>query len=85
MDSKQRIEALVGSAIWDSYNSALKQVYKDIYKERTVVWMTTQRSDVCIVCQDLHGTEFNIDETEDLLPQHPQCRCTWVSLKELKS
>jgi hypothetical protein len=83
MDADRRIEALVSSAIFDSYNSALKKVYEDVYKERTLVWMTTQRDTVCGVCRDMHGTEFGINQIDEILPAHVNCSCQWVSISEL--
>ncbi len=84
MDIPNRLDALTSSAIFDSYNSSLRKVYEDIFKEQTLVWWTTRRENVCSVCKDMHGVTFNIEDTYGLLPQHPSCLCSWVSLKELE-
>ena len=83
MKTEGRIEALVSSAIMDSYNAALRRVYKDIYDERSVLWWTTSDEFVCQVCEPMHGTEFDIKDTDGLLPCHPQCRCTFVLKSEV--
>jgi len=84
MDAEDRTFALVSSAISDTYNVALKQAYEETLKARLVVWYTTMDERVCPVCGEMHGVEFDIRETEDLLPQHPQCRCIWVPVSEVE-
>lgn len=60
MKIEDRIGALVSCAIFDSYNSTLKKVYKDVRKERTMVWFTSQKRSVCEECKTNHGVEFDI-------------------------
>ena len=33
---------------------------------------------VCVVCEELEGEIFSIKEARGLIPQHPNCRCTWL-------
>lgn len=82
MDAEDRTLSLVSAAIMDSYNVALTKAYEDTLRARTVVWFTTMDERVCPVCGEMHGVEFDIRETEGLLPQHPQCRCVWAPILE---
>jgi len=84
MNIEDRTFSLISSAIMDAYNVALKRAYEETLKARLVVWYTTMDERVCPVCGEMHGVEFDIRETEDLLPQHPQCRCIWVPISEVE-
>jgi len=84
MNAEDRTFALVSSVISDTYNVALKRAYEETLKARLVVWYTTMDERVCPVCGEMHGVEFDIRETEGLLPQHPQCRCLWVPISEVE-
>ena len=83
MKIEDRLGALAASAIMDSYNSALRRVYQDIYNEQTLVWKTTGKSNVCEDCVVMDKTEFGVNETIGILPFHPGCFCTWISRSEL--
>ncbi len=84
MNTEDRLGALASSAIFDSYNSTLRRVYQDIYEERTLVWKTTGKDQVCEVCLGMDLVEFDIEDTYGLLPQHPQCCCSWLTKSEMK-
>jgi SPP1 gp7 family putative phage head morphogenesis protein len=84
MNTEDRIGALASCAIFDSYNSSLRKVYEEVYREKTLVWYTTKDESVCEVCSGMHGVCFDIKNTYGLLPEHPQCRCQWISLREFE-
>ena len=69
----------------DSYNSALRKVYEETFKERAVVWVTARDEKVCFICGTMDGVKFDIRDAEGLLPAHPYCRCQWVSLTEYEA
>ena len=83
MNTSDRIGALVSSAIFDSYNSAIKKVYKDVYGEQVLVWWTSQKEKMCPDCGAMHGIRFSIEETDDKIPLHPYCECQWTTESEL--
>jgi SPP1 gp7 family putative phage head morphogenesis protein len=35
---------------------------------------------VCPICAGLEGTVYTIEEARGIIPVHPDCRCSWVSL-----
>ena len=82
LDIEDRLGALASSAIFDSYNTTLRQVYKDVYEERTLVLYSTMDEQICEICKGLQGTKFDIEDANDLLPIHPYCRCSFITLKE---
>lgn len=49
-------------------------------KELNVIveWLTAGDERVCQVCADLEGETFTIDEARGRIPEHPNCRCTWI-------
>lgn len=78
MNIEDRLGALAASAIFDSYNSALRKIFEEMYEQRTVRLYATMDELVCEICHDLNGTKFDISETNDVLPIHPYCRCFFV-------
>jgi SPP1 gp7 family putative phage head morphogenesis protein len=43
-----------------------------------VEFLATDDDLVCPDCDSLSGVVFSIDEARGLIPQHPNCRCTWI-------
>lgn len=43
-----------------------------------VEWQTAGDNDVCPVCAKLEGKTFTIEAARGKIPQHPNCRCSWV-------
>ncbi len=84
MKVEERLDALTSMAVFDSYNVALRRAYEDYKKARTLIWFTSGRDNVCEDCNVMHGTRFDIDQAEGVLPLHPQCACTWILEKELE-
>jgi len=77
MKTEDRIGALVSSAVFDSYNSALRKIFSEVYNEKTLIWKTADYN-VCDVCKKMDEIELNIEDTIGLLPVHPYCMCTWI-------
>ncbi len=38
-------------------------------------WLTAGDARVCKQCAPMNGKRFNMDEAENIIPAHPQCRC----------
>lgn len=47
-----------------------------------VRYWTAADEAVCPVCEDDHGRELSLAEAEDLIPQHPNCRCFYIPVLE---
>lgn len=43
-----------------------------------VEWLTTGDERVCKACQPLEGIVLKIEEAQNMLPRHPNCRCSWI-------
>lgn len=43
-----------------------------------VEWSTAGDDRVCPICAALEGKVYTIDDARGLIPQHPNCRCTWI-------
>lgn len=47
-------------------------------------WLTAGDLRVCPICGDKEGKLFTIEEARGLIPQHPNCRCSWVPYIPIK-
>lgn len=57
----------------DSYErSGAEQVVKD------VEFSDSDDQRVCEECEDLDGTTYTTEESRDIIPVHPRCRCSWL-------
>ena len=43
-----------------------------------VEFCTAGDDDVCPDCEEMEGYSYDLKEAEDMIPVHPNCRCTWV-------
>jgi SPP1 gp7 family putative phage head morphogenesis protein len=41
-------------------------------------WSTAGDDNVCPQCEALEGQTFTVEEARGMIPQHPNCRCTWI-------
>jgi len=41
-------------------------------------WSTAGDDRVCPVCAELEGKVFTVEEARGKIPQHPNCRCSWL-------
>lgn len=44
----------------------------------SVEWSTANDTSVCELCRPLEGVVLDIDEAEEMLPRHPNCRCALI-------
>ena len=80
-----RMEMLVWSAVMDSWNSGLRRAFEEEKRFRTVVFVSQRDEKTCFPCLELDGVEFDIGDTEELLPIHCWCRCQWVPKAEYEA
>lgn len=76
--AERRAEILARTEIIRAHHSAMMQEYRQyelhglhIKAEHT----TAGDRRVCNICQDLEGKEYTLDQAENMIPVHPQCRC----------
>ena len=60
-------------------NMGLLDTYKD-NKVGQVRFLAALSDRTCPECMSLNGAVYNIKEAYGLIPVHPNCRCTWVSI-----
>lgn len=41
-------------------------------------WSTAGDDRVCPICAALEGKVYTVEEARGMIPQHPNCRCTWI-------
>jgi len=60
---------------------ALYGAYKKLNKSR-VIWVTVLDDVTCSDCASLDGSKMDLKRARSLLPLHPNCRCTIISVDE---
>ena len=83
--AKRRAEMLARTEIIRAHHLATIQEYRNWGLEGVRVqaeWSTAGDDRVCERCQPLEGKLFTLDEIEDKIPLHPQCRC--IALPHIK-
>ena len=45
-----------------------------------VQWLVSPDERLCPICGAMEGETFTLQEASNLIPIHPQCRCTWVPI-----
>lgn len=78
IDARRRAEILARTEVIRAHHMGMIQQYRewevvDLYVKAE--WTTAGDSRVCPECKKLEGVIFTLDEVEDLIPLHPQCRC----------
>ena len=46
---------------------------------KSVTYMAAEDERTCEDCSDMDGEEFDISDSEGIIPLHVNCRCTWLS------
>lgn len=52
------------------------------FGDATVQILTAGDDNVCPICEDLEGAEFELRDAWGVLPIHPNCRCVWIPADE---
>lgn len=74
----RRAEMLARTEIIRSHHQAMMQEYRNWSAEGVFVkaeWMTAGDHRVCGDCSELEGRIYTLDEVENMIPLHPNCRC----------
>jgi SPP1 gp7 family putative phage head morphogenesis protein len=78
ISTKRRALMLAHTEMMRAYHKATIQDYRNWKKEGVTVqaeWSTVGDNRVCDICKALEGKLFSLDEIEDMIPLHPECRC----------
>lgn len=75
---KRRAQIIARTEIIRAHHRAMIQEYRNwglagVYVQAE--FRTAGDERVCSECQSYHGELFSLDEAEDMIPVHPQCRC----------
>lgn len=60
------------------YNEAAFDRYSQLGVEH-VIWVTADDERTCPECEPLNGERMTADQAHDMLPKHPNCRCTVIA------
>jgi len=86
MSGKRRAEILARTEIIRSHHHATIDEYRTWAVEGVYVlaeWSTAGDARVCVKCASLQGTVWSLDEIEDMIPLHMQCRCVSIPFVDL--
>lgn len=72
--------SLLATVINHTASETRNEVYKENKIEK-VTWVATLDNDVCPYCEDLDGTEWDVEDAE-VPPEHYNCRCVLVPVNE---
>jgi SPP1 gp7 family putative phage head morphogenesis protein len=81
--AKRRAEIMARTEMTRAHHVANVQEYKNWAAEGFEVkaeLITAGDSRVCPICSGLEGKIYKLEEIENLIPVHPQCRCVVVPL-----
>lgn len=81
MSGRRRAEILARTEIIRVHHKATVDEYRTWAVEGVYVlaeWATAGDNRVCEKCAPLQGTIWTLDEIEDMIPYHPQCRCVSI-------
>jgi len=76
--ARRRAEILARTEVIRAHHSANIGEYKAagiLGIKVQVEYLTAGDSRVCPICRPLNGRIYSIEEAENLIPRHPQCRC----------
>lgn len=76
---KGRAEMIARTELAWAYSKGVSATYHELGKNR-VRWLAVMDARTCRYCSELHDTELSLMEAESMLPRHPRCRCTIVSV-----
>lgn len=78
---KTRSRILARTEVIRAHHKGKIQMYRDAGIAGIKVlaeWLTAGDDRVCPICAPQEGTVYPIDVAENLIPAHPQCRCTTI-------
>lgn len=80
--SARRAETIARTEMMRAYHKATMQEYRNagVAGVEIQAEFVTAGYNVCPICAALEGKVYTLDEAEDLIPVHPNCRCTTIPL-----
>lgn len=78
--SARRAERVARTEMMSAYHKATVQEYRNAGFAGVEVQaeFVTAGYNVCPICSALEGKIYSLDEVENLIPVHPNCRCTTI-------
>lgn len=70
---------LVNTELSRLYNTSTLHRYNDAGVQE-VEWLAEIDSRCCPECKAMNGKRFPISMSGNLIPKHPNCRCTWLAV-----
>jgi SPP1 gp7 family putative phage head morphogenesis protein len=81
----RRAEMIARTEIIRAHHQATIQEYRNWAVEGVMVqveWMTAGDKRVCSRCESMaKGSPYTLDQIQNLIPNHPQCRCVAIPMK----
>lgn len=78
ISAKRRAKMLAHTEMMRAHHRSTVQEYRNWIEMGIDVkaeWKTAGDNRVCDLCKALEGKIFSLDEIEDMIPLHPECRC----------
>ena len=78
ISAKRRAKMIAHTEMMRAYHKSSMQEFKnwrELGIDAKAEWKTAGDNRVCDLCNALEGKIFTVEEIEDLIPLHPECRC----------
>ena len=85
MPAKRRAIILARTEVIRAHHLATIQEYRNwgaVGVRVQAEWTTAGDARVCSQCAELEGRIYTLDEIEDMIPIHPQCRCVGLPVEK---
>lgn len=76
--ARRRAEIMARTEIVRAHHQATIQEYENWGAEGVTVqaeWQTAGDERVCATCASMQGEVYTLDQIQNMIPRHPQCRC----------
>lgn len=87
VSAQRRAETLARTEIIRAHHQAIIQEYRNWGAEGVEVqaeWTTAGDGRVCPDCASLEGKVYTLDEIQEMIPYHPNCRCMALPVDKTK-
>jgi len=85
--ARRRAEIMARTEIIRAHHQAMVQEYKNWRVEGVYVraeWVTAGDDRVCTECAGMEGNRYSLEEIQNMIPRHPQCRCIALPVEAVK-
>jgi len=76
MDKDRYTTMVARTEIQRALNNGRVYGYQQSNIAKTLKWVANPGA--CEFCMPHNGEEYSVEDSQDLIPLHPNCRCTWV-------